>query len=223
MMDRVAETELMNEEEQAKAYAFADFSVPHNLFIETFQEKFIDLYNTFNDVVLDLGCGPCDVTRRFAKAYPDAGFHAVDGSAEMLKYAAELNEQASLSPRIKLIETCLPDVELPQSFYHAIISNSLLHHLHDPFVLWKTIQKYAKPYAHVFVMDLIRPVDEQTVEFLSNEYAANEPDILKNDFENSLRAAYTIKEVKQQLDEMGLGNLQVEEASDRHMIIYGIL
>jgi ubiquinone/menaquinone biosynthesis C-methylase UbiE len=223
MMERIPEPELMNEEEQAKAYAFADFSVPHNLFIETFQEKFIDLNSAFNDVILDLGCGPCDVTRRFAKAYPDAGFHAVDGAAEMLKYAVELNEQASLSPRIKLIETCLPNVELPQSFYHAIISNSLLHHLHDPFVLWETIQKYAKPYAHVFVMDLIRPVDEQTVDFLSNEYAANEPEILKSDFENSLRAAYTVKEVRQQLDEMGLGNLQVEEASDRHMIIYGIL
>ena len=223
MIERIAETELMNEEEQAKAYAFADFSKPHNLFIEIFQKKFTDLNSGFNDVVLDLGCGPCDVTRRFANAYPDSGFHAVDGAAEMLKYAADLNEKASLSHRIKLIETILPNVKLPQSFYHVIISNSLLHHLHDPYVLWEAIQKYAKPYAHVFVMDLIRPVDEQTVDFLSSEYATNEPDILKRDFENSLRAAYTTQEVRQQLDNIGLDNLQVEEASDRHMIIYGIL
>ena len=222
-MERIPEEELMNEEEQANAYAFADFSAPHDLFIESFQEKFADLNHTFNDVILDLGCGPCDVTRRFANAYPDAGFHAVDGAAVMLKYAAELNEQAGLTHRIKLIETCLPAVELPQSFYHAIISNSLLHHLKDPSALWETIQKHAKPFAHVFVMDLMRPVDEQTVQFLVNEYAANEPDILKNDFENSLRAAYTLSEVRHQLDEMGLVNLQVEEVSDRHMIIYGIL
>ena len=223
MMERVSETELMDDEEQAKAYAFADFSIPHDLFIEIFREKFNDIHSSFNDVVLDLGCGPCDITRRFANAYTDASFHAVDGAAEMLKHASELNQKENLSKKIKLIETCLPKLELPQTFYHVLISNILLHHLQNPFDLWQTIQNHAKPYAHVFVMDLIRPVDEQTIQFLSNEYAANEPDILKKDFENSLRAAYTVKEVRQQLEEMGLKKLQVEEASDRHMIIYGVL
>lgn len=223
MMERVSETELMDDEEQAKAYAFADFSIPHNLFIDTFREKFTDIHSSFNDVVLDLGCGPCDITRRFAKAYPDAGFHAVDGAAAMLKHGQELNESAGLTLRIKLIEGSIPEVELPQQHYHTIISNSLLHHLHNPFVLWETIQQHAKPFAHVFVMDLIRPIDEHTVKFLSNEYTANEADILKQDFENSLRAAFTIKEARQQLDEMGLSQLEVEEVSDRHMIIYGNL
>lgn len=222
-MERISEVELMNNEEQAKAYAFADFSEPHNLFIETFREKFSDIHPGFNDVVLDLGCGPCDITRRFAAVYPDAGFHAVDGAAAMLKLAAELNEKENLSPRIKLIESCLPQPELPQAFYHILISNSLLHHLNNPLDLWGTIQNHAKPYAHVFVMDLIRPVDEPTVQFLSNEYAANEPELLKQDFENSLRAAYTVKEVKQQLNDVGLTTLQVEAISDRHMIIFGVL
>lgn len=223
MMDRIPEPELMNGEEQAKAYAFADFAQPHNLFITLFQEKFPDIHSSFNDVVLDLGCGPCDITRRFAKAYCDAGFHAVDGAFEMLKHAQHLNQQQGFTHRIKLIEGSIADVNLPQQHYHAIISNSLLHHLADPFVLWKTIQQHAKPFAHIFIMDLVRPVDEQTVGFLSNEYAANEPDILKNDFENSLRAAFTVDEVRQQLDEMGLSNLKVEQSSDRHMIIYGTL
>ncbi len=225
MMDRIPEAELMNGEEQAKAYAFADFSAAHKLFITKFQEMFsdTDFSSSFNDVVLDLGCGPCDITRRFANAYPDANFHAVDAAAVMLRHGQELNEQANLAHRIKLIETTLPEVKLPQQFYHCIISNSLLHHLHDPFVLWNTIQQHAKPYAKVFVMDLVRPLDEQTVKFLSDEYTANEADILRTDFENSLRASFTIKEVRQQLDEMGLGNLTVEEASDRHMIIYGTL
>lgn len=222
-MDRITEPELMDDEAQAKAYAFADFSSAHDLFVKTFQEKFSDLTSSFNDVVLDLGCGPCDITRRFASAYPDSSFHAVDGAASMLKYGAELNEQAGVSQRIKLIESCLPNIELPQQFYHVIISNSLLHHLHDPFALWNNIQKHAKPFARVLVMDLIRPVDEQTVKFLSNEYAANEPELLKKDFENSLRAAFTVEEVQQQLDEIGLANLKIEKMSDRHMAVYGTL
>lgn len=223
MMDRITEPELMNEEEQVKAYAFANFSEPHDLFVKIFQEKFPDINSSFNDAVLDLGCGPCDITRRFAKAYKDASFHAVDGSALMLKYGKELNDKESLSHRIKLVETSLPKVKLPQQFYHLIISNSLLHHLHNPITLWETIQRHAKPYAHVYVMDLVRPVDEQTVNFLSNEYAANEPEILKSDFEHSLRASFSIEEVRQQLKEVGLSNLTVEEIGDRHMIIYGVL
>ena len=223
MMDRIPEAELMEDEEQAKAYAFADFSVAHHLFIKNFQQKFADINSSLNDVVLDLGCGSCDITRRFSHAYPDAGFHAIDGAAAMLKHAAELNEQENLTHKIKLVQGCLPDIKLPQQFYHLIISNSLLHHLHDPFVLWKTIQQHVKPYAHVFVMDLIRPVDEQTVKFLSDEYIKNESDQLKTDFENSLRAAFTIDEVRQQLDETGLEKLMVETVSDRHMIIYGVL
>ena len=223
MMDRITEPELMDEEEQVKAYAFANFSEPHDLFVKTFQEKFPDINSSFNDVVLDLGCGPCDITRRFAKVYKDALFHAVDGSALMLKYGKELNDKENLSHRIKLIETHLPKVDLPQKLYHLIMSNSLLHHLHNPNTLWESIQQHAKPFAHVFIMDLVRPVDEQTVAYLVNEYAANEPEILKSDFEHSLRAAFTVEEVRQQLNEVGLPNLLVEEISDRHMIIYGVL
>ena len=221
-MDRITEPELMDEEEQVKAYAFANFSEPHDLFIKTFQEKFPDINSSFNDVALDLGCGPCDVTRKFAAAYKDSSFHAVDGSTLMLKYGKELNDKENLSHRIKLIETRLPKMDSSQ-LYHLVISNSLLHHLHNPNDLWKTIQQHTKPYAHVFVMDLVRPVDEQTVTYLTNEYAANEPEVLISDFKNSLRAAFTVKEVRQQLEEVGLSNLTVEAIGDRHMIIYGVL
>ena len=221
-MDRITEPELMDEVEQVKAYAFANFSEPHNLFVKTFREKFPDINSSFNEVVLDLGCGPCDVTRKFAAAYKDTSFHAVDGSALMLKYGKELNDKENLSHRIKLIETHLPKMDSSQR-YHLIISNSLLHHLHDPNTLWETIQQHAKPYARVFVMDLVRPVDEQTVTYLTNEYAANEPEVLISDFKNSLRAAFTVEEVRQQLEEVGLSNLVVQAIGDRHIIIYGVL
>jgi len=222
-MDRITEKEVMDDDAQVKAYAYADFSQPHNLFIQTFQDKFQDVRTSFNDVVLELGCGSCDITRRFAQAYRDASFHAIDASITMLQYAKKLNEKAGLVKRIKLIETSLPNIEVPQKKYHAIISNSVLHHLYEPNALWLAIKKYAKPYAYVFVMDLIRPVDEQTVQFLSNENIRNEADILKYDFENSLRAAFTLKEVEQQLNEQGLAKLKIEKISDYHMIIYGVL
>lgn len=220
-MQRVPEPELMNDKAQAEAYACADFSTPHNHFIELFTEKFPGIQ--INEAVLDLGCGPGDISRRFMQAYPACHVHGVDGAKAMLEFGEQLNQQAGLSHRMQLIEACLPGVNLPQNFYHVIISNSLLHHLHDPFVLWKTIQQHAKPFAHVFIMDLVRPDSEEKAQQLMELYAADEPQILQQDFYNSLLAAFTPGEVQQQLDKMGMTGLEVEMVSDRHMIVFGQL
>lgn len=170
-MQRIPEPELMNDTTQAQAYARANFDFPHKFFIELFKEKFPQL-NVVGEV-LDLGCGPCDVTRRFAWTYPQAVLHGVDGAAAMLEQATILNKQNGLLNRVLLVEGCLPDVVLPQQHYHLIISNSLLHHLHDPFVLWDSIQQHAKPFATVFVMDLLRPESELDARKLMIKYAAN--------------------------------------------------
>ncbi|HEX6174620.1 MAG TPA: SAM-dependent methyltransferase, partial [Candidatus Binatia bacterium] len=62
-MERIPEPELMDEDEQARAYALADFAEPHNHFVELFRECFPD--EAITGHVLDLGCGPADVTLRF--------------------------------------------------------------------------------------------------------------------------------------------------------------
>ena len=211
----------MNDPAQARAYAEADFESAHQSFVRFFQEKFPRL--DVNHEVLDLGCGPGDVSRRFARAFPHAVLHAVDGAAAMLQQARQRNTQAGLDSRILLIETRLPDPQLPQQHYHTIISNSLLHHLHKPHVLWESIKTHAKPFASVFVMDLMRPDSEEEAETLVERYAANEASILRKDFYHSLCAAFTPEEVRVQLDEHALSQLTLEPVSDRHMIIYGTL
>lgn len=65
-MERFPEPELMEERQQACAYAAADFSEPHNRFIELFQEAFPGL--GIEGYALDLGCGPGDIAMRFARA-----------------------------------------------------------------------------------------------------------------------------------------------------------
>src|SRR6266516_6636375 len=83
-MKRIVEPELMSAEEQARAYAQADFEEAHSSYPKLFSERFPRRRK--RAFVLDLGCGPCDVTLRFAKANPTYTFHAVDGSAAMLKF-----------------------------------------------------------------------------------------------------------------------------------------
>lgn len=220
-MQRTPEVELMNDPVQARAYAEADFESAHQSFIDLFIEKFPQ--RGITGEVLDIGCGPCDVTRRFARAYPNAMLHAVDGADAMLQQAARLNQQSGLDRRIQLISSRLPNLKLPQQHYHTLISNSLLHHLHDPHHLWDSIKSHAKPFASIFVMDLLRPESEETANKLVGQYAGNEPEILRQDFYHSLCAAFTPEEVQTQLHEHALSQLSVDTVSDRHMIIYGTL
>ena len=70
-------------------------------------------------------------------------------------------------------------------------------------------------------MDLMRPVDVDSARLFVEKYASESSDILKEDFYNSLLAAYTIDEVEVQLREKNLDYLSVESVSDRHMIIWG--
>lgn len=220
-MQRTPEPELMDSDAQAAAYAHADFEQPHNMYIQLFREAFPG--EAVTGRVLDLGCGPADITIRFAGAFPECVIDAVDGAEQMLKYGRDAVAAAGLTRRIQLIHGYLPGTTLPHTAYDAVISNSLLHHLRDALVLWQTVKTHAGPSAPIFIMDLMRPDSIDDARALMEEYAAGEPDVLRQDFFNSLLAAYTVDEVRQQLERTGLDALDVRAASDRHLIVAGRL
>ena len=58
---------------------------------------------------------------------------------------------------------------------------------------------------------------------LQREYLSEAPSVLKNDFLASLRAAFTIQEVENQLIRAGLRNLSVSAIGDRYLEVVGII
>jgi len=220
-MERVAEPELMLDVEQACAYASADFAEPHQRYVELLRERLEALPSAGH--ALDLGCGPGDVTIRLARALPGWTIDALDGSPAMLDLARHAAVASGVGSRIRFLEATLPAAELPQAGYELLASNSLLHHLAEPDSLWSTIVRSAVAGAFVFVMDLVRPRSEAEARVLVDRYAANEAEVLRRDFLNSLRAAYRPSEVRSQLAHARLGHLTVEEVSDRHLVVWGRL
>lgn len=219
-MKRTVEPELMSAEEQAWAYAKADFAAAHDSYPKLFAGKF--LHRSKRALVLDLGCGPCDVTIRFALANPRYTFHAVDGSAAMLKCARmAIKRHRGLARRIKLIEGFVPGAPIPRRSYDVIISSSFLHHLHDPQVLWQTVRRYAKRGTSVFIPDLRRPSSRAKAREFVRKYSDGEPEVLRRDFCNSLLAAFTPAEIRKQLKQAGINTLKVEVVSDRHLLVFG--
>jgi len=221
-MKRIPEPELMDSDEQARAYAAADFSEAHQSYVTLFHETFPERPATAT--ALDLGCGAADVVIRFAEANPRYKFHAVDGSAAMLKYARKaLRKHPDLARRIKLARALIPEARLPRKIYDVILSSNFLHHLHEPAALWQTIRRYAKHGTIVFVTDLFRPPNGAAAKRLVERYAAAEPAILRRDFLNSLLASFTVEEVREQLIQAQFGHLRVEKISDRHMMVSGLI
>jgi hypothetical protein len=70
-------------------------------------------------------------------------------------------------------------------------------------------------------MDLMRPGSFEEAAWLVELYAKGEPPLLRNDFYNSLLAAFEPEEVKAQLKEAGLDHLAVTPVSDRHLVVSG--
>jgi ubiquinone/menaquinone biosynthesis C-methylase UbiE len=218
-MQRVLEPELMDDEEQVIAYAEADFEEPNHEFVQ--RVKALVAEPTFSGDALDLGCGPGDISQRFVNAFPFCQCDAIDGSKPMIDFARE-TLSAELQSRLNFIHGKLPDSKLPKTSYDIIFSNSLLHHLPEPDILWLTVKRNSKPGTRIAVMDLIRPESIKMAKKTVERYAYNEPEILQHDFYCSLLAAFTMEEINLQLQLAEL-HLTLEQISDRHVFISGIL
>ncbi|MBN2129149.1 MAG: class I SAM-dependent methyltransferase [Sedimentisphaerales bacterium] len=217
-MKRVLEPEVMNDEEQAAAYALADFSSSNQMFVDGFLAD----CDSGCARILDLGCGPADIPIRIVRARPSLHVTAVDASDAMLRLAAEAVQQAGFSQQIALVKGRLPGLSLGDAKFDAIVSKDLLHHLPDPLVFWEEAKRLARGRARVYVMDLFRPQSKQDARDIVESVSAGEPEILKSDFYNSLLAAFTADEIEEQLRRANL-DLEVRTVSERHLLIKGVL
>lgn len=220
-MKRILEPELMLDQAQAEAYAAADFAEADSLMLQAFGDSFPGVELTGS--VLDLGCGPGNMTFQFADRFPKSRVTGVDGSAAMLRIADQRKaaKPAACRERVRFLQGIVPQFPLPEHPYAAIVSNSFLHHLHRPEALWEVIKRHARPGCKVLVMDLFRPDSPLQAHNLVNQYAATEPEVLQRDFYHSLLAALTPDEVRRQLAAAGLTEFAVRTVSDRHMVVAG--
>ena len=220
-MQRTPEPELMDDAAQALAYARADFSEPNTAFVDHVSAA---LPEPRRATILDLGCGPGDITLRLAARFPDARVIGVDGAGAMLVLAHEaLAASPALAPRVDFVHAMLGALPQDIAGVDAVVSNSLLHHLPDPALLWSVVARAGRRGATVVVMDLARPPSVEDAARIVATHAAGEPAVLREDFHNSLLAAYTPEEVRLQLAAAGLACIEVRRVSDRHWLAAGRL
>jgi SAM-dependent methyltransferase len=219
--ERIPEPELMDDAEQVDAYASADWSESHDRLMRQILDHFPRA--SIKGLFLNLGCGSGDDTFRFLRDYPDTRVTAIDGASRMVERAKQdLHTRfPQYQGRVEFHVAYIPSADIPIKDYAGVISNSLLHHFHEPGAFWTAVRQHSRAGSRIFVGDLRRPVSLEAVDDLVNTYAADAPGVLQEDFRNSLRAAFTLEEVQAQLQRAGLGELKVQAVGDRHLIIAG--
>jgi 2-polyprenyl-3-methyl-5-hydroxy-6-metoxy-1,4-benzoquinol methylase len=218
-MKRTLEPELMDDSEQALAYARADFEKENQGFVDRFREYFPEFIEGH---ILDLGCGPGDIPVRFARALPLCRITGVDASEPMIGLAGVAVKQAGLVDRIAFRCERFQGLLLGEPA-DAAVSNSLLHHVPNPLQLWYRLRQVVKSGSPVLVMDLLRPDSPEEAQAIVDRYAAQEPEILRRDFYRSLLASFTEDEVAAQLAEMNMSRLMIDVVDDRHWVVSGII
>ena len=152
-MKRIPEPELMNDFDQAKAYAAADFSQGDQNLVDQL-EKYISGKSTLinnKSLIVDIGCGPGNITERLASIWPFAKIVGIDGSEEMLAIARSRQKQNISSTQIhglsyihqNLSSFAKEKLTLVRNA-DVVVSNSVLHHIHNPNLFWKAIQNIGK-------------------------------------------------------------------------------
>lgn len=168
---------------------------------------------------LDVGTGPAQIPILLAQKCPNIRITAIDLSNEMLKIAKRHIEDASLTEQITLELIDAKTLPYPDNTFDGLISNSIVHHIHDAEKALQEMGRVVKPNGVVLIRDLIRPETPEDAQAFVDRYAADDTPYQQKLYYDSFLAAFTIAEVKQMLSKMDMQDATVVQSTDRHWSI----
>jgi len=229
-MDREPEPELMNKKSQVKAYRAADFSFGENNLIK-FISNYLKINNinlSKNDLIVDLGCGPGNISEKLSERWPDVNVLGVDGSQEMIKEAESRLFKNKIVNKYRNLNYLCSDIRKISSHeifsrkkITLLVSNSLIHHINHIDNFFKFIVNLSNKETINFHKDLIRPKDQETALKLRDKCSQKFSSILTNDYYASLKASYRKNEVQKKILELNLNSMNVIEETKEYLIVYG--
>ncbi|HJZ54189.1 MAG TPA: class I SAM-dependent methyltransferase, partial [Gemmataceae bacterium] len=198
MLNRVLEPEVMDSPEEARDYDAMD----HTAVNRSFAADFLRVWHGRNPI-LDVGTGTAQIPIELCHQSPTAEVVAIDLAGHMLALARRNVAQAGFGSRIRVEQANARGLPYPGGSFAAVMSNSIIHHIAEPFACFAEIHRVCAPDGVLFVRDLLRPDDEPAVTHLVNTYAAGCNDHQQKMFADSLRAALTLDEVRELVERLG--------------------
>jgi ubiquinone/menaquinone biosynthesis C-methylase UbiE len=211
MLSRVLEPEVMDSQEDAHDYDSMDHREVNRLFVSDLLAA-----GPIDGEILDVGTGTAQIPIELARQHEGARILAVDLAEHMLKLARRNVERAGLTERIALERVDAKQLPYADGRFAAVISNSIVHHIPSPRGVLAEAVRVVAPGGLVFVRDLLRPEDDAAVRRIVDTYAAECNQHQRQLFEDSLRAAIDLEEIRQLVASLGFAANTVQATSDRH-------
>ncbi len=226
MIPRQLEPEVMDSQAEAIDYN----SMDHSEVNQMFAEDLLEFVNT-SDIalyqgqisLLDLGTGTALIPIEVCQRNTDIKVVATDLAHEMLKLAEVNLQQAGLEHLISLERADAKNLSYADQTFDGVISNSLIHHIPAPQIVFHEIIRVVKPGGFLFLRDLLRPDSQTELEHLVEFYAGQANTHQRQLFHDSLQAALTLNEVQEMMQECDLPKNAVKISSDRPWTVSLIL
>ena len=211
MLERVLEVEAMDTAEEARGYDAMDHAAVNRVFVA----DFLAVWSGANPI-LDVGAGTAQIPIVLCRQSSAASVVAIDLAEHMLAVGRENVRRAGLTDRIRF--ECVDAKKMPYAdgAFGAVMSNSIVHHIPEPARVFAEMVRVVAACATLFVRDLLRPKDAQTVAKLVEQYAAGADAQQKQMFGDSLHAALTLEEVRGIVAAIGFDPASVGQTTDRH-------
>lgn len=210
-LTRILESQAMDSDEEARDYDAMDHAGVNATFCADLLELTSEL-----DPILDVGTGTARIPIELCRRAPRARVVAIDLAESMLRFAERNVAAAGLSAAISLELRDAKALPYADGSFRGAISNTILHHIPEPLPAVREMRRVVGRGGILFIRDLIRPETEEAVRTLIERYVANANPNQRALFEASLRAAFTLHEVRGLAGACGIPASAVQQTSDRH-------
>jgi ubiquinone/menaquinone biosynthesis C-methylase UbiE len=211
MLPRVLEPEVMDTPEEARDYDAMDHAAVNRAFVA----DFLAAWDRTNPV-LDVGTGTAQIPIELCRQHPTAAVVAIDLADHMLALARVNVGRAGFAHRITVEKADAKGFRYPDGQFGAVTSNSIIHHIPEPFACFVEMHRVCAEGCLLFVRDLLRPADQAALRRLVDLHAAGANDHQRAMFAASLHAALTVDEVRGLVGRLGYAPEAVRQTTDRH-------
>jgi ubiquinone/menaquinone biosynthesis C-methylase UbiE len=216
LLARVLEPEAMDTPDDARDYDSMDHAEVNRRFASDFLTACAAVNIPADVESLDLGTGTAQIPMELCRQNPQARVLAIDVARHMLAVAEENVRRAGLSDRIQLELVDAKGLPFADGQFRAVVSNSIVHHIPRPRTVLSEAVRVTATGGLLFVRDLARPLGDAEVVRLVKQYAGDCNAHQRQLFDDSLRAALSVGEIRAVVAQLGYDPKTVTVTSDRH-------
>lgn len=210
-LQRILEPEVMDTPEEARDYNEMDHADVNRAFVD-------DLLacGEISGDILDLGTGTAMIPVELCERVEACRVMATDMSTSMLDLAVYNRAVSSAEQRIQLAQADAKQLRYDDDMFDVVMSNSIIHHIPEPAAVLREAVRVTKLGGLLFFRDLMRPERSEDVSQLVATYAAGANEHQQKMFDDSLRAALNLDEIRELVAGLGFAEETVQATSDRH-------